>query len=308
MSGAGAENLDVRRPRKSYGGVERLYRISFSVERGEIFGFLGTNGAGKTTTIEILEGYRARDGGEVSVLGTDPARAERDWRNRIGLVLQESELNPVYTVRETVAMFSRYFRRPTDLDATITSAGLTDKAGERVGRLSGGERRRVDVAIGLVGDPDVLFLDEPITGLYPAARRSRHGRAPRPRPGQASRRTGHHLTRIHATCPKAAAGSWDPAGNYPRVTADPFRAPAVYAGEAPDDPTSRFRPGRNRGAPNQRSRRSATATAAKAPAGAPGAAAVATAQTMAGAAGTPAAAGTAAPARTRATARARTAA
>ena len=163
--------IEVRRLRKSYGGVERLHGISFSVERGEIFGFLGTNGAGKTTTIEILEGYRARDGGEVSVLGTDPARGGRDWRNRLGLVLQESELNPVYTVRETVAMFSRYFRRPTDLDATITSAGLADKAGERVGRLSGGERRRVDVAIGLVGDPDVLFLDEPTTGLDPAARR-----------------------------------------------------------------------------------------------------------------------------------------
>ena len=95
--------IDVRRLRKSYGGVERLFGISFSVERGEIFGFLGTNGAGKTTTIEILEGYRARDGGEVSVLGTDPARAGRDWRNRIGLVLQESELNPVYTVRAGTA-------------------------------------------------------------------------------------------------------------------------------------------------------------------------------------------------------------
>ncbi len=163
--------IDVRRLHKSYGGVERLHGISFSVDCGEVFGFLGTNGAGKTTTIEILEGYRARDSGEVSVLGTDPARAGRDWRNRIGLVLQESELNPVYTVRETVAMFSRYFRRPTDVDATITSVGLAEKAGERVGRLSGGERRRVDVAIGLVGDPEVLFLDEPTTGLDPAARR-----------------------------------------------------------------------------------------------------------------------------------------
>ena len=163
--------IEVRRLRKSYGGVERLHGVSFSVDYGEIFGFLGTNGAGKTTTIEILEGYRARDGGEASVLGADPARAGRDWRNRIGLVLQESELNPVYTVRETVAMFARYFTKPTDIDATITSAGLADKAGERVGRLSGGERRRVDVAIGLVGDPEVLFLDEPTTGLDPAARR-----------------------------------------------------------------------------------------------------------------------------------------
>jgi len=162
--------IEVRGLRKSYGGVERLHGVSFTVEAGEIFGFLGTNGAGKTTTIEILEGYRARDAGEVSVLGADPAHAGRAWRNRIGLVLQESELNPVYTVRETVAMFARYFRQPTDLDATITSAGLADKAGERVGRLSGGEKRRVDVAIGLVGDPEVLFLDEPTTGLDPVSR------------------------------------------------------------------------------------------------------------------------------------------
>ena len=131
--------IEVRRLRKSYGGIERLHGVSFSVDHGEVFGFLGTNGAGKTTTIEILEGYRARDGGEVRVLGADPAHAGRDWRNRIGLVLQESELNPVYTVRETVAMFARYFSQPTDLDATIASAGLADKAGERVGRLSGGD-------------------------------------------------------------------------------------------------------------------------------------------------------------------------
>jgi ABC-2 type transport system ATP-binding protein len=161
----------VRELRKSYGELERLHGISFSVEAGQTFGFLGTNGAGKTTTIEILEGYRARTSGEVSVLGVDPARADRAWRNRIGIVLQESELNPVYTVRETVTMFARYFDAPTPIGRILDVVGLADNAGERIGRLSGGQKRRVDVALGLVGDPDVLFLDEPTTGLDPAARR-----------------------------------------------------------------------------------------------------------------------------------------
>ncbi|MGC1420603.1 MAG: ABC transporter ATP-binding protein [Acidimicrobiales bacterium] len=163
--------VEVEELHKSYGAVERLHGISFEVQAGEILGFLGVNGAGKTTTIEILEGYRSRDGGRVSVLGVDPAKATRDWRNRIGLVLQECELDPVYTVRETVSMFARYFRRPTDITATIASVGLTEKEDDRVGRLSGGQKRRLDVALGLVGDPEVLFLDEPTTGLDPVARR-----------------------------------------------------------------------------------------------------------------------------------------
>jgi ABC-2 type transport system ATP-binding protein len=163
--------ITVRGLRKSYGDVERLHGISFSVEAGQIFGFLGTNGAGKTTTIEILEGYRPRSSGQVFVLGSDPARVDRAWRNRIGIVLQESELNPVYTVRETVTMFARYFDAPTPIDRTLDVVGLTGNAHERVGRLSGGQKRRVDVALGLVGDPDILFLDEPTTGLDPAARR-----------------------------------------------------------------------------------------------------------------------------------------
>jgi ABC-2 type transport system ATP-binding protein len=163
--------IEVRDLRKSYGDVERLHGISFSVYAGQVFGVLGTNGAGKTTTIEILEGYRVRNSGEVSVLGTDPARGNRAWHNRIGLVLQDSELNPVYTVRETVTMFARYFVAPTPIDRTIAAVGLSDKADERIGRLSGGQKRRVDVALGLVGDPEILFLDEPTTGLDPAARR-----------------------------------------------------------------------------------------------------------------------------------------
>ncbi|MGA2293600.1 MAG: ABC transporter ATP-binding protein [Acidimicrobiales bacterium] len=163
--------VEVEELHKSYGAVERLHGISFEVQAGEILGFLGVNGAGKTTTIEILEGYRSRDAGRVSVLGVDPAKATREWRNRIGLVLQECELDPVYTVRETVSMFARYFRRPTDIAATIASVGLTEKENDRVGRLSGGQKRRLDVALGLVGDPEVLFLDEPTTGLDPVARR-----------------------------------------------------------------------------------------------------------------------------------------
>ena len=156
---------------KSYGHTERLHGISFEVQAGEILGFLGVNGAGKTTTIEILEGYRARDSGQVSVLGVDPARSNRQWRNRIGLVLQECELDPIYTVHETVSMFARFFVHPTDVSATIAAVGLTDKAHDRVGRLSGGQKRRLDVALGLVGNPEVLFLDEPTTGLDPVARR-----------------------------------------------------------------------------------------------------------------------------------------
>jgi ABC-2 type transport system ATP-binding protein len=163
--------ISVENLTKSYGDTQRIHGITFEVRRGEILGFLGTNGAGKTTTIEILEGYRTRNGGRVSVLGVDPTHATRAWRNRIGLVLQECELDPVYTVRETVSIFARCFSSPTDVDATIESVGLTDKAQDRVGMLSGGQKRRLDVGVGLVGDPEILFLDEPTTGLDPLARR-----------------------------------------------------------------------------------------------------------------------------------------
>jgi ABC-2 type transport system ATP-binding protein len=163
--------VEVEGLRKSYGGVERIHGISFDVSAGEIVGFLGTNGAGKTTTIEILEGYRPRDSGMVSVLGVDPSQADRSWRNRVGLVLQECELSPVYTVRETAEMFAHYFDSPTDVVGTIGAVGLTEKIDSRIGHLSGGQKRRVDVALGLIGDPELLFLDEPTTGLDPAARR-----------------------------------------------------------------------------------------------------------------------------------------
>jgi ABC-2 type transport system ATP-binding protein len=164
--------ISVRGLRKSYDGVEAVRGIDFEVAAGEVFGLLGPNGAGKTTTVEILEGYRRRDGGEVSVLGFDPGRAERAFRERIGVVLQQSELWANLTVREIHAVFAGYYRRPRDVDEVVGLVGLADKAGARVKTLSGGQKRRLDLGVSLVGDPDLVFLDEPTTGFDPAARRN----------------------------------------------------------------------------------------------------------------------------------------
>ncbi|MFE9097972.1 ABC transporter ATP-binding protein [Streptomyces sp. NPDC007264] len=163
--------IRVRGLRKSYGTFEAVRGLDLTVRRGEVFAFLGPNGAGKTTTVEILEGNRHRSGGDVRVLGVDPARPTAAWRARVGLVLQSSRMPPELTVRELVARHAGYYPAPRDVDETIELIGLAGERHCRVGRLSGGQQRRLDVALALVGDPELVFLDEPTTGFDPAARR-----------------------------------------------------------------------------------------------------------------------------------------
>jgi ABC-2 type transport system ATP-binding protein len=158
--------------RKAYGRTEALRGVTFEVEAGEVFGLLGPNGAGKTTTVEILEGYRARDGGTASVLGHDPGTSPRALRERIGVVLQHSELSPLLTVRETHQLFAGYYANPRDVDEVVELVGLTEKRDARVKSLSGGQKRRLDLGVALIGNPEVVFLDEPTTGFDPAARRA----------------------------------------------------------------------------------------------------------------------------------------
>jgi ABC-2 type transport system ATP-binding protein len=160
---------------KANGSKDAVAGIDLDVSRGEIFAILGPNGAGKTTTVEILEGYRNRDSGEVSVLGQDPAKLGNDswaWRNRIGIVLQSTNDSQDLSVAETVHHFANYYSNPRDPEAVIHEVGLTDKAQARIQTLSGGQRRRLDVALGIIGNPEILFLDEPTTGFDPEARRA----------------------------------------------------------------------------------------------------------------------------------------
>jgi ABC-2 type transport system ATP-binding protein len=163
--------ISVRGLRKAYGALEAVRGIDFEVARGEVFGLLGPNGAGKTTTVEILEGYRKRDGGEVEVLDTDPAAAGGAWRERIGVVLQSSAMYETLTVAESLRLFGGYYERPRPVDEVVELVGLQEKRDDRVRRLSGGQRRRLDLGLALIGDPELIFLDEPTTGFDPRARR-----------------------------------------------------------------------------------------------------------------------------------------
>src|SRR5215207_11102399 len=168
----GSAVIHVRGLSKRYGEREALRGIDVLVAAGEIFAFLGPNGAGKTTTVEILEGHRRRTAGDVSVLGEDPQLAGRAWRGRVGVVLQSSQLERELTVREVLELYGGYHARPRPIDEVLALSGLTDQADVRGGHLSGGQQRRVDVALALIGDPELVFLDEPTTGFDPAARRA----------------------------------------------------------------------------------------------------------------------------------------
>lgn len=163
--------ISVEGLRKSYGTIEAVKDLDLQVEEREIFAVLGPNGAGKTTMLEILEGYRSRDAGRVEVLGVDPSRPEAAWRERIGIVLQETALETLLTVRESLELYAGYYSTPRPVDEVIELVGLSEKADARAGKLSGGQMRRLDVGIALIGDPDLLFLDEPTTGFDPSARR-----------------------------------------------------------------------------------------------------------------------------------------
>jgi len=197
--------IRVRGLRRAYGDTHACDGIDLDVVRGEVLALLGPNGAGKTTTTEILEGYRHRDAGEVSVLGHDPAHATALWRSRLGIVLQHANDLGDLTVRESVAHFAGYYPAPRDVDDVIESVGLTEKARTRGANLSGGQRRRLDVALGIIGRPEILFLDEPTTGFDPEARRDFWGLiAGLRREGTTILLTTHYLDEAEALADRVA--------------------------------------------------------------------------------------------------------
>src|SRR6056297_1090226 len=163
--------VDVSDLHKYYGAVRAVDGLSFHIDAGEVYALLGENGAGKSTAVEILEGHRTASSGSVSVLGVDPSDAGRDFRDRIGIVLQSSGVESEFTVREVIELYGGCYRNPRSLDEVVALAGLDEKVDDRIGSLSGGQRRRVDLALGIVGSPELLFLDEPTTGFDPSARR-----------------------------------------------------------------------------------------------------------------------------------------
>jgi ABC-2 type transport system ATP-binding protein len=197
--------IEVSDLRKSYGSTEAVRGLSFQVDPGEIYGLLGPNGAGKTTTVEILEGYRRRSGGDVRVLGHDPEERDRRLQERVGIVLQSCGFYPRVTVGEAVAHFAKAYSRPRDPAETIELVGLTDKADARTKNLSGGQRRRLDLALALIGDPELVFLDEPTTGFDPAARRTAWGVVQRLRElGKTVLLTTHYLDEAQALADRVA--------------------------------------------------------------------------------------------------------
>jgi ABC-2 type transport system ATP-binding protein len=197
--------IEVSALSKRYGDYEAVRGIDITVQRGEVFGLLGPNGAGKTTTVEILEGYRARSGGEVSVLGEDPARRSIRLRRRIGIVLQSGGIYSHITPREALKHWASMYPEPRDVDEVLTLAGLTDKADMRSRKLSGGQLRRLDFALALVGDPELIFLDEPTTGFDPEARRSAWDTVRRLRDlGKTILLTTHYLDEAQALADRVA--------------------------------------------------------------------------------------------------------
>src|SRR5262245_26661452 len=245
--------ISVKGLRKSYDGFEAVRGIDLEVGTGEIFAFLGPNGAGKTTTVEILEGYRERSEGDVRVLGIDPQRADRAWRNRVGFVLQESRLVPELTPREAVEQYAGYYTSPRAVADAGRLVGPSDKADTRTARLSGGQQRRLDVALALVGDPELLFLDEPTTGFDPSARRQAWDViADLSRLGKTVFLTTHYMDEAQALADHVAIISAgrivatgrpdDLGGNRDKRTEISFRLPAgVAAAELPDAVRTRAR-------------------------------------------------------------------